>query len=683
MTPEFVAEAQEIVDALGGGLLAAEEEAKHGKSNPERINNLFREAHSLKGIAGMFGLEQITQLAHALESVLDGMRLGRIQINAANLDVLFATVEKFSTLIAQVSTGAKTEAGDVQALIEELEQAARLADEHHENDLKQAGLQDEILAVLTEYEEHRLRDNIRQGNGLYLLHTTFDLTSFDVGLADLDAVVKDLGEVITKLPSSETTSIGQIAFDILVGSSYSEERLSVAISDERIQITTIRDRQGSVAANELDSGNKVVQEQDVVLERQGPENEATLPMRSVAQTVRVDIKRLDQLMNLVGELSLICMTFQKISETVRRQVGFGEVTAELHKVNRNFERRLGELQSGLVDVRMVPMAYLFERVVRVARKAARELGREVHIRTSGENTELDKLIIEDLADPLMHIIRNCVDHGIEPPEERKGLGKPREGMVHMCAAAPGNHVVLTISDDGRGINIEQILETAVARGLIEGDRAAEMSDKEALNLIFLPGLSTRSSVTEYSGRGVGMDVVKTNISKLSGVLSVDSSLGQGTTISITLPITLAIIPALIVSISETTYAIPLNNVLETLGLDSSWVQTIDRREMITVRGGTVPVLDLRRTFQLKEKARPEKFFGVVAGAAESRIVILVDDVLGQQDIVIKSLGHRLVNVAGIAGATELGNQETVLVIDTVELLNEMAAGGLEHEELSA
>ncbi|HET6346547.1 MAG TPA: chemotaxis protein CheW, partial [Myxococcota bacterium] len=283
--------------------------------------------------------------------------------------------------------------------------------------------------------------------------------------------------------------------------------------------------------------------------------------------------------------------------------------------------------------------------------------------------------VEDLADPLMRLIRNAIDHGIELPSERRAAGKGAEGVVRLTALAQGNHVVVEVSDDGRGIDVKRTLAAAVQRGLITSERAAELPRRDIFNLLFLPGFSTRTEVSEYSGRGVGLDVVKTNISQLSGVIDIDSEDGLGTKFVVTLPITLAIIPALIVQVAEAIYAIPLNNVMETIALDQAEVKTIERREVISVRGATVPLVDLREVFNLRSTHRPTASFGVVAGVGQSRMALVVDELVGQQDIVIKSLGRRLQSVRGIAGATELGNHQTILVIDMMGLLSEMTAEG--------
>jgi two-component system, chemotaxis family, sensor kinase CheA len=691
VSPEFISEAQEIVDTLNRELIAAETEAKAGDVDPDRVNTLFRAAHSLKGISGMFGLDEISRLSHSLEGVLDAMRLGKLAPDELALDALFASVERFNVLIAAAANDPGAPGVGIDDLITRLEQVARGDPGKITGDpLELVDIGEDVLSVLTEYEEHRLKENIRRGRNLFVLRTAFDLANFDMGLAELDAAVKGVGEVITKLPSSKAAEPGSISFDIIVGADIGKGELQKALNDDRVEVVPIKRRAEKRAAPAKSAAPQAPTTMKPALDaaahdpeplyddpKEEPKRignvEESAGVKSVSQTVRVDIRRLDKLMNLVGELALTKASFQHISESMKRQVGFTGMAVDLHKESRNFERRLAELQAGIMEVRMVPLANLFERMVRVGRKMGRELNRQVRIDVSGENTELDKLIVEDLADPLMHLIRNAIDHGIEPPDERIAAGKHPEGVVRLIAAAQGNHVVVEVSDDGRGIDLETTLKVAEKKGLIARDRSTELSRREIFNLLFLPGFSTRQEVSEYSGRGVGLDVVKTNISQLSGVIDIDSSRGGGTSITVTLPITLAIIPALIVAIGGRTYAIPLNNVLETLSIETGAVKTIERREVISVRGSTVPLVDLRTLFKLEGPPRPALSYGVVAGVGHNRMALVVDELVGQQDIVIKSLGRRLANVRGIAGATELGDQQTILVIDMVELLNELSS----------
>ena len=668
VSPEFIAEAQEIVDALGRDLIGAEQETREGREevDPDRVNNLFRSAHSLKGLAGMFGLDALARLAHDLESVLDAMRLGKVHFDRAALDALFAAVERAGSLIGSAAAGDDVPVSAIEDMGARLTKVAR-----GETNLKVAEplelfeLGEDVLSVLTEYEEHRLRENISKVRQLYMLRTSFDLTNFDVGLAEIDATVKKLGEVITKLPSSKAADPGAISFDIIVGSDATSDDLAKAIADERVEVVPIprrrpkarQEHSGGPTGTAAQTARELIEH---VVVPEGEVSEEAPSVRSVSRTVRVDIRRLDRLMNLVGELGLTRAAFLRITDAMKRERGFSGLAVDLYKEGRNFERRLAELQAGIMEVRMVPLENLFERMQRIGRKIGRELKREVRIDTTGENTELDKLIVEDLADP---------------PEERVAAGKPGEGVVKLTAAAQGNHVVVEVSDDGRGIDVKRTLAIAVERGLVTPERAAELTRREIFNLLLLPGFSTRTEVSEYSGRGVGMDVVKTNIAQLSGVIDIDSQEGMGTKVVVTLPITLAIIPALIVAVAGRIYAIPLNNVQETLALTANDVKTIERREVISVRGSTVPLLDLRRLFKLPDEARPKTVYAVVAGAGQNRMALVVDDLVAQQDIVIKSLGRWLRNVPGVAGAAELGNSQTILVIDMVELLGEMSAEG--------
>jgi two-component system chemotaxis sensor kinase CheA len=311
--------------------------------------------------------------------------------------------------------------------------------------------------------------------------------------------------------------------------------------------------------------------------------------------------------------------------------------------------------------------------VRIIRRVSNEQGKRIALDIRGAETELDKLIVEDLSDPLMHLIRNAVDHGIEAAAESVAAGKSEKGMITLWAAQKGNHVVLEIGDDGRGIDANRVRQKAIERGLISPE--TELSREDIYNLIFLPGFSTRDEVTDLSGRGVGMDVVKNNIAALSGVIEIDSEFGRGTLMTITLPITLAIIKALIVRVSGRSYAIPINSVLETLMIDATAIRTIERREVLELRQKTLPLLRLTEVFALPvAEKQGSRSFVVVTGMAEKRIGIMVDELIGQQDVVIKSLGKTLSFVRGIAGAADLGNQKTILVLDVGGLMNEALRG---------
>jgi two-component system chemotaxis sensor kinase CheA len=418
------------------------------------------------------------------------------------------------------------------------------------------------------------------------------------------------------------------------------------------------------------------------------ENAASL--RSVSQTVRVDIRKLDALMNIVGELALARAGINGILDRLKSDPSQSELAQALHRESRALERKMAELQAGILEVRMVPLGQIFDKLSRVVRKISREAQKEIRFLISGADTELDKLIVEELSDPLMHIIRNSIDHGIEPPAERQAAGKPETGTIAITAYHRGNHVVIDVEDDGHGIDTDGILRAALARRVISPEAAGELDRREVYNLIFLPGVSTKEKADEISGRGVGMDVVKTNIARLSGIIDLSSEPGQGTRLSITLPITLAIIPALIIRAAGRTYAIPLNSVLESVLIDPKELKTIERREVYSLRGQTLPLLRLEEVFQLPplpaaapamtpptaspalvaSAPAPGRQYIVVVGLAQHRLGLVADELTGQQDIVIKSLGRALSQIPGIAGATELGGQQTVLVLDIAALVEE-------------
>jgi two-component system chemotaxis sensor kinase CheA len=390
--------------------------------------------------------------------------------------------------------------------------------------------------------------------------------------------------------------------------------------------------------------------------------------------VRVDIHKLDRLMNLVGELVLVKTSLLRVAERLRSGEESGMLALELHRESRNLERKLNDLQGGILEVRMVPLGQIFDKLARMVRKLTRDLGKEVDFQVKGFDVELDKLIVEELSDPLMHLIRNALDHAVEAPERRTAQGKPRAGRITLAASQRGSHVQITVEDDGAGIDEVRVREVAVARGLISAKAVAQLSRREVMNLIFLPGFSTARQVTAVSGRGVGMDVVKNNIANLSGIIDLDTELGRGTRFEITLPVTLAIIRALVVEAAARTYAVPLNSVLEILTVDPSELRTIELREVISLRGATLPLVRLGRFFGLPAQERKGPLFVVVIGLAQERLGVAVEGLVGQQDIVVKPLGHALQGVRGIAGATDLGSRRTVLVLDVGAIMEEVVRG---------
>jgi two-component system chemotaxis sensor kinase CheA len=396
-----------------------------------------------------------------------------------------------------------------------------------------------------------------------------------------------------------------------------------------------------------------------------------LSLRSITQTVRVDIRKLDRLMTVVGELAIVRTALARLSERARRRsLGPREFGLELQRMQRAFERQLGQMQSGILEVRMVPLGQSFDKLARIVRQISREHGKEVKLVVTGAETEIDKLIVEELSDPLMHIIRNAIDHGIEMPEARAQVGKPQVGTIALNAFQKGNHVVIEVEDDGAGMDPAALLSAAVQRGLLRPAEALQMSPRDALALVFTAGFTTRLVATDISGRGVGLDVVKTNIGKLGGVVDIASDVGIGTKITITLPITLAIINVLLVEVGSGIFAIPLASVEEAIALDETQVRSVESREILTVRGATLPLCRLDQLFRIAPPPAGARAFVVVVRLAERRLGLVVRELVGQQDIVIKPLGKSIAGTRGFAGATELGDQRVALVLDVGAIIEE-------------
>ncbi|QDE69712.1 chemotaxis protein CheA [Myxococcus xanthus] len=844
---EFVAEATEILDALARDLLVLDERRGH-EADPDLVNGIFRAAHSLKGLSGLFGQERISRLAHGTEDLLDRLRLGKLLLDGAVLDALIEVLDAFQALLGEAARGTESESlsARVEAMSARMASMGAPVEVADDDPLDRLELEAQVRSVFTEYEEHRLRENVRRGVSLWRVRAAFDLSDFDKGLAELNARLKPLGEVISTLPSAQPGGAHGIAFDLIFGAQVDRVSLETGLQGTPAELAaltvrpaaaaatsallqavqpaaTIRasggakseTRPGDAATRDRDAGtaqyaeagglaapDAPVRVTDATTEtsRKGatpsrgprgsairgtsadakdapaaghstspkgggkkkgvratpaamppearqpllshvpedtepgllewPTADAAMPadasgspsptpvpgpssvpvvaylqgaakassknlsvapappagapvsppsaltadtsLRSLTQTVRVDIGRLDGLINMVGELLLIKANLQRLAESARQDGAvalsklFGQ---ELARETRGLERKLEALQEGLLEARMVPVGQVFDKLARLVRRITREAGKEIELAISGGEVELDKLIVEELSDPLMHLIRNAIDHGVESPDARLAAGKPRRAVVSLRAEQKGNHVAIEVSDDGAGIDEVRVREVAITRGLITFAQAQEMSRRELLNLIFQPGFSTARSVSELSGRGVGLDVVKNNLGNLSGIIDVWSERGKGTAFHLTLPVTLAIIRALLVGVSGRTYAVPLNSVLEIISVQPKEIRTVERREVLDLRGQTLPFVRLSRMFALPE--RPvSRHFVVVVGLAQERLGIAVDELHGQQDIVTKPLGGRLQSVRGISGATDLGNRRTVLVLDVAALLEE-------------
>ena len=610
---EFTGEAEELLEALSRDL--ADFEAQGTAVRPELINKIFRDVHSLKGLAAMLGFAEISELAHSLEDMLDRLRMGRVAISKALIDLLYDSVDGLHRLVAGGSA-------DVRGLTERIKHIAEAPTAISKDALREIALDEQTRKSLTEYEEHRLVENVRAGKQIYSIELRFEFTDFDQKLRAITSKLNEAGEVLSTLPSVDPSGTG-IGFRLLFGAALDEKAVADIAADGKVKSL-----------------------------RPAPaREEEEMSLRSASATVRVDIAKLDSLMNIIGELHALTSRMEK---------------------NRDVARKLTELQKLAIDLRMVPVGQIYSKLSRSVRKLARELDKDIELVLRGEETELDKMLVEEISDPLMHIIRNALDHGIESPEERLAAGKDAAGRITLTAYQQGNSVVIDVSDDGRGIDPEKIRAAAEKRGL------AQTADP--FELLFAPGFSTAAEVSEISGRGVGLDVVKKNIHDLKGSIDVISEVGRGTTFRIILPITLAIIQALIVRVARQLFAIPLTSVAETLRIQAREIQTVEAREVLALRELTLPLVRLADAFALdSEDDWPErKLFVVVTRSGEKLAAVVVDAIVRQQEIVIKSIGARLARTPGIAGATEVGDGEIVLVVDVASLMESF--GGQAREK---
>jgi len=656
---DFLAEADEILDQLSLDLVALSDCADGGECSPDLVNSVFRAAHSLKGLAGMFGFTEIAELGHHLENLLDALRLGRVDLDQKVVSALFESTELLSILVRNAGE-LEPEPVDFSGAMQRINDClAREPKAAKDSPLSRLNLPERVLNSMTEYEEHRLLENVKRGRRIYSIRVSLLLATFDSELMELTEQLKQVGEVISTLPSASGGLDAGIDFEILFGSDLSTAELTPLVDRENLSITRFGEETELPAAVEEEFLAPLAVE-------------GAVSAKGMSRTVRVDIGKLDLLMNIVGELVLSHSMISEVASRMRRD-GLIAPGQELTKAAKGLEKKLSELQKGVMEIRMIPVGQLFEKMSRIVRKISREQGKKVELKLYGADTELDKLIIEDISDPVMHIVRNSIDHGIESPELRVACGKDEKGTITLSSFQKGNHVVIQVDDDGGGIDVNRVKQKAIQLGRI--NFADEVSDREALDFIFLPGFSTTETVSEISGRGVGMDVVRTNIAALSGMIDLENFPGQGTRVTITLPITLAIIKALIITTAGRTYALPITSVLESIIVERNEIRTVERKEVIQLREATLPLLRLSEFFQLKGgDAPPDSFYVVVVGVAEKRLGLVVDDLLGQQDIVIKSIGETFAGFKGISGAADLGDQRTILVLDVGSVISEATRG---------
>jgi len=637
---EFISEAEDLLNESREALLEIQD-ALPGRCDPDTLNALFRSVHTLKGLSGLYGHEGLNSLSHEMEDLLDDLRLGKRVLDIEAVDFLFRNLDALEETVRAVGEGRDLDAG---VHIDAIRKFRTGTEGNKKDDILKGRIDERITRVLSEYEEHRLRTNMEEGNAVYSLRKVFALNDFDQRLSELTLLIKEKGELISTLPTSEDIPDGSIGFELVFASEESPEELADFLG-----------------------------EKPQILHREEPpavemEKTEVPSLKSSSSLVKVDISKLDKILNTIGKLNLTRGAIDRIEEEIIETFGHSHLIFDMHRVIQGFERRLRELQEDVLEIRMVPIGQIFSRLGQVVRRTARQLDKEIDFQVFGEETEIDKYIAEEISDPLMHIIRNSLDHGIEGPEERVKAGKEKKGRITLKAFPRGNHVIIELEDDGRGIDVRVLREKGLRLGLIREDE--KVSDEDLLGFIFRAGFSTKEAVSELSGRGVGMDVVKEKVSGLGGLIEVKTEPGRYTRFSITIPITLAIIRSLFVRTGEQTFAIPLTSISETLTVREESIQSVEGNIVINLRGEPLPAMSLSRLLEIPGGDDGLRNV-IVAGFGDRRVGIMVDEILDSQDIVVKSLGEYFAPLRGFTGAAEVGRNEVVLVIDVEALVEEI------------
>jgi two-component system chemotaxis sensor kinase CheA len=631
---EFLPEAEEILEALAVHLRGLEQALAEGTPAAPLVNTIFREVHSLKGLAAMQGLGEITDLAHALEDHLERLRMGRLTLDGAALDRLHEAFDALTSLARSLTSGRT--AADPAALRDRLRAGEPVPEPPVPPPEDEPSLDPRVMGALTEYEEHRLRELQRAGSPLYLVRLTFGPRDFDARLREVVQRLEGRHEIVCTVPRlGEDES--EIRFDLVVAAAGGPGPLAAIL-------------QGAPAIIEALARGSAETSPPARPEEGGEE------LRGVSTSLRVPVARLDEVLAQVGDLAIALAAVERAAAQARESRQDDRDLREIDRGLRALRSRVRALQRGAIDARLVPVEQAFGRIGRMVARAARAAGKEVDLHTLGGDTELDKATMDELASPIIHLLRNALDHGIEPPGEREAAGKPRRGRLVLSAFPRGASAVIDVIDDGRGISLEAVRRTAEAAGLL--GVGAPLSDDEAHDLIFAAGFSTAARVSQVSGRGMGLDVVRRSVRRLKGTVAVRSLPGKGTTFTLMVPITLALVQALIVRAAGERYAIPLTAVRESLRLESARLRGDAGQEIYEHASGPVPLLRLGGAREPGAAA-----YAVLAGPPSRPILLGVDGFLGQQEVVIKPVGRRLSDLPGVAGATDLGDATAVLVLD--------------------
>ncbi|RVZ83731.1 chemotaxis histidine kinase/response regulator CheAY2 [Helicobacter pylori] len=637
---DFLIEAFEMNEQLDQDLV----ELEHNPEDLDLLNRIFRVAHTIKGSSSFLNLNILTHLTHNMEDVLNRARKGEIKITPDIMDVVLRSIDLMKTLLVTIrDTGSDTNNGKENEIEEAVKQLQAITSQNLEG-AKERTKEAPQKEVKEENKENKAKaptaENSASDNPLA------DEPDLDYANMSAEEVEAEIERLLNKRQEAD------------------KERRAQKKQEAKQEVAPTKEPPKTETPKAPKTETKAKAKADT------EENKA--PSIGVEQTVRVDVRRLDHLMNLIGELVLGKNRLIRIYSDVEERYDGEKFLEELNQVVSSISAVTTDLQLAVMKTRMQPVGKVFNKFPRMVRDLSRELGKSIELIIEGEETELDKSIVEEIGDPLIHIIRNSCDHGIEPLEERRRLNKPETGKVQLSAYNEGNHIVIKISDDGKGLDPVMLKEKAIEKGVISERDAEGMSDREAFNLIFKPGFSTAKVVSNVSGRGVGMDVVKTNIEKLNGIIEIDSEVGVGTTQKLKIPLTLAIIQALLVGVQEEYYAIPLSSVLETVRISQDEIYTVDGKSVLRLRDEVLSLVRLSDIFKVDAILESNSdVYVVIIGLADQKIGVIVDYLIGQEEVVIKSLGYYLKNTRGIAGATVRGDGKITLIVD-VGAMMEMA-----------
>jgi two-component system chemotaxis sensor kinase CheA len=668
----FIEESKEHIQSCNEKVLLLEKKPE----DLTIINEIFRSAHTLKGMSATMGYEDLASLTHKMENVLDGIRNHQISVTPQIIDIIFMAVDYLESMIDSVAQGGDGKM-DVTEVIRKLEyiekgEPALAAETGLEEVAATAEMEEPKQAMIyDEFERTVIQQSTDQGFSVAEITVTLrkDCLLKAVRAFMVFDLLEKLGEVIKAVPAVE--QLEEEKFDskfqvILI----TKEPLDV-IEKKILNVSEVEQvKAASVNLIETETLINPVTAKAAAIEKkvktkgaakQNLDSPVQNAPSSTSKTIRVNIERLDILMNLFEELVIDRGRLEQISKELRNP--------ELNETVERMSRISSDLQSIILNMRMVPVETVFNRFPRMVRQLAKDLNKQLSLEITGAETELDRTVIDEIGDPLVHLLRNAIDHGIESPEARIAAGKPEEGTIHLKAFHSGNHVFIEITDDGAGINRHKVLDKAITKGIVSPEDAGLLSEKQIFELIFESGFSTANEISDISGRGVGLDVVKSTIQSLGGSITIDSEEGNGSVFTIQLPLTLSIISAMLVEIGEEKYGIPLSSIIETAIINQEDILNAHNQKVIDFRGRVIPLVSLKDVFNIQDDQDDKQVISVVIVRKGNKLAALVvDSFIGQQEIVLKSLGNYLTSVFAISGATILGDGQVALIIDCNALI---------------